>query len=822
MRYPGCALLATILLSGGLWGPTQAQATTGGDSGAVTDSVLVEMAAGEALSRAEAAPLARELGTAVHAVTKLGNGYARVELATALPVAQVGNAAEEFAGRADVTEAEPDLPVYAAQAAPVSPTDSLFDKQWGLWDWDPADGQTPPAGGYSVRAPLAWLASTGSADVAVAIIDSGITAHPDLPAPVSGYDFVSAIGNAADGDGRDPDPADQACGSKKTWHGTHVAGIVAAARNARGVVGVAPGVSLSYVRVLDCTGAGRTSDLADAITWASGGSVGGVADNPRPAQVINLSLSGKAASCPAYLGAAIEGAVERGVNVVVAAGNDAGESAANLPGNCPGTIVVAAVGRYGERAYYSNSGAGVDIAAPGGDSELQRPGEDAARPAAAVFSTYNEGVSALGDPGYAALTGTSMATPFVAGSLALLRSLHPQWTGAEAFTALAAAATPFPTGTGRDCTSSTCGAGIVDLGGAVYPRSGDPGALQGDVIADAPASVALHAIDLASGEVAATTTPTPAGTFTFPSLAPGAYALAADLPSGTRYWPDQAAVDAAAVIRVGSGQLVTLCAALLAANPPCQSSFLLSAQSDPSNAAEIRVPGQASEASATPTEAATAPDPLVSSAPADSASPEPNSTATPELPAVVVRLESVAAGKLTVRTKVTLTATVTDAAGSPVPEGSVEFRDSGHVLGSAPVAGGVATLQVKGLYGGAQAVTAAASAPGYLAGVASIQMKVADNTKPQARLRAVAGSAAQPRLTWRAGDEGGVAQVRVEVRRGSRWLPQAPLPSPGPGWVATTLAASQAADAGRACYRIQAQDFAGNRSGWVKRCSRLR
>src|SRR5690606_31257016 len=141
--------------------------------------------------------------------------------------------------------------------------------------------------------------------VVVAVLDTGITRHGDLDANVlPGYDFISDAGKANDGDGRDNDPSDpgdwvtlnQCPGGNRaensSWHGTHVAGTIAAVtNNAKGVAGTAFGARILPVRVLGTCG-GYDSDIADAIVWAAGGSVSGVPTNANPAEVINLSLGG--------------------------------------------------------------------------------------------------------------------------------------------------------------------------------------------------------------------------------------------------------------------------------------------------------------------------------------------------------------------------------------------------------------------------------------------------------------------------------------------------------------------------------------------------
>ncbi|WP_349778211.1 S8 family peptidase [Xanthomonas sp. WHRI 6108] len=327
------------------------------------------------------------------------------------------------------------------------PNDSRLSEQWAL-------GTT--SAGINVRP--AWDKTTGKGAV-VAVIDTGVTAHPELSANVlAGYDFISDAFIARDGNARDTDAADPGdwaaaneCGSgasasSSSWHGTHVAGIVAAAaNNGAGTAGVAFNAKVLPVRVLGRCG-GYLSDIADAIVWASGGTVSGVPANPTPARVINLSLGG-IGSCSTTLSNAIASAVSRGTSVVVAAGNSNIDVSKSVPANCPNVIAVAATTSAGAKASFSNFGQGVDIAAPG----------------QAILSTLNSGSTAVGTPGYAVYSGTSMAAPHVAGVVALMQSvaLNPlSAASVEAMLKSTARALPVACPQG-------CGAGLVNADGAV-------------------------------------------------------------------------------------------------------------------------------------------------------------------------------------------------------------------------------------------------------------------------------------------------------------------------------------------------------------------
>jgi serine protease len=353
--------------------------------------------------------------------------------------------------------------------AGFTPNDPLFGQQWSLFE-----GPSPePAG---VGMPTAWNTNKG-AGIIVAVLDTGYTDHPDLDdnLVLPGYDFVGAV-YSNDGDGRDGnahDPGDGApagfCSPTapailSSWHGTHVAGIIAAETNTvpgEGVAGIAHEARILPVRVAGrCAGAGSVNfaDVADGIIWAVGGNVTGVPVNENPAHVINISIW-RSGACPANLQAAITEARSRGVPVVTIAGNNNGASAASYhPGNCAGVITVAALERDGDRGSYSNKGSVVDLVAPGGAAPNCTSANN-------ILSTSNSGTAGPDQPNYRSCGGTSFAAPHVAGIAALVLSINPQLTPDQVETLLKNTARPFPSGS--DCTTSTCGAGVVDATAAV-------------------------------------------------------------------------------------------------------------------------------------------------------------------------------------------------------------------------------------------------------------------------------------------------------------------------------------------------------------------
>ena len=261
----------------------------------------------------------------------------------------------------------------------------------------------------------AWHYSTGIG-VNVAVIDSGIAPHGDLAANVlTGYDFISDMDSARDGDGRDADPNDEgdwhAAGEcvgapnvdkHSSWHGTFIAGVIAArTNNGKGIAGMAHDAKIVPVRVLGRCG-GSVSDIAEAIVWASGGSVAGVPANANPAKVINLGISSPG-SCSATLQDAIDAAVDNGAVIVVAAGNAGADVANYTPANCDDVVAVAAMAASGNFPGPSNYGDKIDVVAPAG-----------------LKSTMNSGLTTQTVETYAARSGTSVAAAQVSGLAAMI------------------------------------------------------------------------------------------------------------------------------------------------------------------------------------------------------------------------------------------------------------------------------------------------------------------------------------------------------------------------------------------------------------------
>ena len=392
------------------------------------------------------------LGYNVRAARVLSTGAQLIRTDTKLDLAASKQLMIEIMKDPNVLAVEPDVRMKRL----FVPNDTLYAQQWHYKN-----------GAGGINAEPAWDVTKGAGTV-VAVLDTGITPHTEFAGQlVPGYDFIADIATAADGDGRDADPNDPGDYDyyyDSSWHGTHVAGTIAAKTdNAVGTAGVAPDAKILPVRVLG-VGGGYTSDILDAITWSSGGTVAGVPANANPAEVINLSLGGGGACSTAWQ-TAIDAAVARGTTIVVAAGNSGGDAASLTPASCNNVIAVSAVGPTGTKASYSSFGPVVDVAAPGGSGF--NPAADN------ILSTYNLGLTTQGAEGYAWNAGTSMAAPHVAGIVALIQSASatPK-TPAQVKKILentAYANGGFPGG----CSYAVpCGTGIVDAHAAVLVANG--------------------------------------------------------------------------------------------------------------------------------------------------------------------------------------------------------------------------------------------------------------------------------------------------------------------------------------------------------------
>ncbi|HEX5485545.1 MAG TPA: S8 family peptidase [Limnobacter sp.] len=346
--------------------------------------------------------------------------------------------------------------------------------------WNLQDKSTQPA---SANVFPLFTNHHGTSPTVVAVLDTGVRFdHPMLLGHLlPGYDFVSDAFNGNDGQttgasDRDADPtdpgdgvsvtdlaADPGCGSvsSSSWHGTFTAGMIAG--NPIASEGVFPmdwNAVVEPVRVLGKCG-GYTTDLADAIRWAAGLSVNGVPANPYPAKIINLSLGASGACVNAIEGQAVADARAAGALVVVAAGNNGGT--VDTPANCPGALAVAGTDQQGLKANYSNFGSPVALTAPGGDSAYP------------MWGAGNTGIAGPLTNTYSAKIGTSFAAPQVSAALAMAHALNPSLSPDQLVSQLLATTRPFlstsgypacstsSTGTFCNCTTATCGSGMLDV-----------------------------------------------------------------------------------------------------------------------------------------------------------------------------------------------------------------------------------------------------------------------------------------------------------------------------------------------------------------------
>jgi serine protease len=361
----------------------------------------------------------------------------------------------------------------------------------------------------AINAPAAWDRTVGSPDIVVAVLDTGVrNDHVDLQGRLlPGQDLVTDINYANDGDARDGDASDpgdwitvgenasgplRGCGvGSSSWHGTKVAGIIGAAtNNGLGMAGIAHGARILPVRVLGKCG-GFDSDIAAGMRWAVGIDQPGLPGSTTPARVLNLSLGGTGACSVTYQRAVAE-VNARGAVIVAAAGNSVGQ-AVGTPANCPGVIAVAGLRHAGTKVGFSDLGAEITIAAPGGNCVNITAGSPCLYP---ILTTSNAGTTvplaggSIYTDSFDISVGTSFATPIVAGTAALMLSARPELTPAELRRTLQATARAFPTSgadngpddstpvphcvapTGAEqlqcyCSVGLCGAGMLDAAAAV-------------------------------------------------------------------------------------------------------------------------------------------------------------------------------------------------------------------------------------------------------------------------------------------------------------------------------------------------------------------
>ncbi len=457
------------------------------------DRIIVKLRspAADGKQSAQAAPLSgdklkamsRKAGVPLTPLRLMSGGAQVLKLPRAMNEAEMQTIVRRLRTLPEVEYVEPDRLMHHMKV----PNDTQYVNQWHY------KANSDEAG--AVNLPAAWDITTGSANVVVAVIDTGILPHEDLIGrTVPGYDFISedAEGiffSANDGNARDSDPTDPGdwvsefeyfgitslglftgCNpTDSSWHGTHVAGTIGAATdNGRGVAGINWVSKVLPVRVLGKCG-GYISDITDGMRWAAGLPVAGVPANPNPAKVLNLSL-GSAGPCSIIEQTAINDIVAAGAVVVVAAGNENDDVATSSPANCNGVIAVAATNRSGSRASYSNFGSLVKIAAPGGEKAYFSDPNG-------VLSTLNNGKVLAQSDDYQYYNGTSMATPHVTGIVSLMLSVNPGLSPAQILSIIQSTARAFPAGS--SCTTALCGAGIINAAAAVTQAMTTPVVMDG-------------------------------------------------------------------------------------------------------------------------------------------------------------------------------------------------------------------------------------------------------------------------------------------------------------------------------------------------------
>ena len=466
-------VMAVSVVSGGVSAQVPA-APAAAPSNPPTKQLIIKFSAAPQ-REAAASELSALAGEPLSFVRVMADGSEVWRLTSAKPQDEVDTIARRVSGSGMVAYAQADAIMQAMDRplpnAPLSvllnPNDPRFGEQWHY--------KAPSSGDYGIDAVGAWDITTGSSAVNVAVIDSGaLFGHPDMAGKwLPGYDMISDPEISNDGDARDSDASDPGdwtapgfCsaswpGRSSTWHGTHVAGTIGAAtNNGTGVAGVSWQSKVLPVRALGRCG-GYLSDISDAMYWAVGLPVPGAPANPNPARVINMSLGGSG-SCSAAYQNAVTAVRNAGGILVVAAGNENTNASTVQPASCSGVIAIAATGRQGNRAYYSNYGSVVALAAPGGDQ--QNADEDG------ILSTINTSTTSPGAMGYEFMQGTSMASPHVAGIVALMLARNNSLTADQVKTMLQQSVTPFPGGS--TCNTSLCGAGIANAKGAVLAAGG--------------------------------------------------------------------------------------------------------------------------------------------------------------------------------------------------------------------------------------------------------------------------------------------------------------------------------------------------------------
>jgi serine protease len=430
----------------------------------------------------------------------VGRDQQLLDFGRTLDAREAATLAERLRRRPEVDWVAPNVRERRLQV----PSDPLYARQWWLFpvagsNANALDDRRRGVPGFQAAWASGIPGALGEDAGVVAVLDTGITAHPDLVGRIlPGRDFVSDPLFANDGNGRDADPSDPGdwvdatdlanprfvsagcVATPSSWHGTIIAGQLAAlADNGEGVAGIARAGRVLPVRVAGKCGA-TVADIVDGMRWAAGLPVDGHT-NPYPARILNVSFGGSLDCGPEYQGT-IDELRAQGVVVVAAAGNEHGR--VTRPASCNGVVGVAALNRDGFKASYSNFGAvlsATGIATVGGDDTSEGLWRELAD--GGLVTLRNAGTKAPGAADYAALYGTSFAAPLVSGTLSLMLSVNPTLSADQLIAGLRASARPHvgsalipacsDTHPGRCiCSTATCGAGILDAGQAlVYAQA---------------------------------------------------------------------------------------------------------------------------------------------------------------------------------------------------------------------------------------------------------------------------------------------------------------------------------------------------------------
>ena len=493
------------------------------------DKLIVRMrteksqALAQPMSAGRVQTLSKTAGIGMKTLRTLAGGSELMQLERPMTVAEARAVAARLSQEADVQYAEPNTR-FRRLAIPNEPRYTQW--QWNLFaPTTNYTGAVSGAGNVTTMAvgganlPTAWDLSKGTDAVTIAIIDTGMTNHTDLngvtPAAtyvpsgrfLPGYDFISAnqlMGAPADfvandGNGRDADPSDpgdwvtvadktnyEDCRDDgevapytavdSSWHGTHMAGIAAAtANNSAGIAGIGWNVKVMPLRALGKCG-GSLADIVEAIRWAAQLSVPNVPANTNKAQIISLSLGG-GDTCSPEMQTAVDDAIAAGATVVAASGNAGQVDTLISPANCNGVVAVTAHTINGENADYANIDMRVKLSAPGGGTPVRLgaggPTDNTAFDGYYIHSSVLFGpttpvsatASGSSGPAYAGFTGTSAATPHVAGVAALIKSAYADATPAQitSFLTSATSVRAYPMNSAcLDVFVGKCGAGMLD------------------------------------------------------------------------------------------------------------------------------------------------------------------------------------------------------------------------------------------------------------------------------------------------------------------------------------------------------------------------